>query len=418
MKTLYFDCFSGISGDMILGTLIDLGVDPQRLIHELEKLNVKDYRITFSKKLANGISGSDVAVELTSDHLHTHEHKDKSFDHQHHHSHHGESRNLEDCTRIIASSNLSEWVKKHAVLVFEEVARAEAHVHGKSISNVHFHEIGAIDSIVDIVGTFIGLELLGVEKVYSSALHDGNGFITCAHGTMPVPVPAVAQMLASSERPIPYIQEDVPTELITPTGMAIIKTIAHDFGTLPRMNVQRIGYGTGKRDTGRMNALRGILGELQEECARDQTVLLQANIDNQSGELLGYSMTRLLDEGALDVFYTPIYMKKNRPATILSVLIKPEDEQKMTEIILAETTTLGVRAFRCPRYVMKRDFQSVETKFGAIKIKHSFLNDIEKYTPEYEECASLATKHHVPLREVYDAANYCILNQQWSNISK
>lgn len=417
MKTLFLDCFSGISGDMILGTLIDLGVDEKRLTGELEKLHVGGYSITFSKKITSGIVGTDVDVKLIEARPCSNHHQgDHDHCQIHHHDHSG-SRNLADCVSIIEKSGLSDEVKTHAIRVFEEVAMAEAHVHGKPVDQVHFHEIGAIDSIVDIVGTFIGLELLGVEKIYASPLHDGNGSITCAHGIMPVPVPAVAQMLASSERPIPYVQEDIPTELITPTGMAIIKTIASGFGKIPQMDVQAIGYGTGKRETGRMNALRGMLGESMDEPASDQAILLEANIDNQNGEQLGYTMNRLLSEGALDVFFTPIYMKKSRPATMLSVLSKPESKQKMIHIILAETTTLGIRTFECPRSTMNREFLTVRTKFGPVQVKHAFLDDIEKYSPEFDDCARLAISHKVPLAKVCEAAQKSILDRDWEQKS-
>ncbi|MDD9149648.1 nickel pincer cofactor biosynthesis protein LarC [Sporolactobacillus sp. CQH2019] len=408
MKTLFFDCFSGISGDMLLGTLIDLGVDPERLSEELRKLHVDGYQLNFTQKMTSGISGTDADVQLSDDSS-----PDQMQQHAHaHHDHSAHSRNLEDCLAIINGSSLSDRVKSGAAGTFKEIACAEAHVHNKPVQEVHFHEIGAVDSIVDIVGTFIGLELLGVEKVFASVLHDGNGFINCAHGVMPVPVPAVAQMLASSERRIPYVQEDIPTELITPTGMAIIKTIAADFGKMPLMDIKRIGYGTGKRQTGRMNALRGILGEMKENVPEnpvDEIMLLEANIDNQNGEMLGYTMNRLFDEGALDVFFTPIYMKKNRPAAVLSVLAKPEDVKKMTQIIFEETTTLGVRTFPCSRYTMNREFRTVQTKFGKVRVKHAFLKEIEKDAPEYEDCVRLAKAHALPLHQVYDSV-YDALN--------
>lgn len=398
MKILYFDCFSGISGDMILGTLIDLGLDPAYLTDALKKLHLDGYSIVYSQKFTGGIVGSDVDVRL--------EHPEFTDGHHSEPHHH---RNLEDCQSIINKSSLSDWVKKHANRVFEEVARAEAHVHGKPVEKVHFHEVGAVDSIIDIVGAFVGFEKLGIEKIYASALHDGHGFINCAHGRMPVPVPAVAQMLASSQKNIPYEQDDVPTELITPTGMAIIKTIAAGFGLQPSMNVLKIGYGTGKRDTGGMNALRGMLGEQKEATEKDEIELLEANIDNQTGEMLGYVMNRLLNAGALDVFYTPIYMKKNRPAIKFSVLATPADEEKMVDLILAETATLGVRVSRCPRFIMKREILKVQTEYGVIHVKHAFRNEVDKWSPEFDDCAFLAQEHHVPLAEIYEEAERSIL---------
>lgn len=393
MKTLYLDCFSGISGDMLLGVLLDLGLDANLFITELKKLDLDGYSIKIAAKKNYGIQTTDVAVQLDP----IPEHPSSSG---HHHS-----RNLSDCLEIIEKSSLSDQVKKNAARAFKEVAVAEAHVHGQSIHEVHFHEVGATDSIIDIVGTCIGLEMLGIERVYASALHDGTGFITCAHGRLPVPVPAVAQMLAASKATIPYIQEAISTELITPTGLALIKTIASGFGRMPELAIQKIGYGSGKRDIGQLNALRGIVGESSGPMTTDsETVMLEANIDDQSSECLAYSMTRLFENGALDVFFTPIYMKKNRPAFKLSVLAKKEDEQKLARLIFDETTTLGIRTYPCARYTMKRDFLTVETPFGSISIKHAFGNGIDKYTPEFEDCARLARKHKLPLRKIYDAA--------------
>lgn len=397
MKILYFDCFSGISGDMILGTLVDLGLDPAYLTDELKKLHLEGYSIVYSQKFTGGIIGSDVDVRL--------EHSEFIDGHHSEHHHH---RNLEDCQSIINKSSLSNWVKKQANQVFDEVAHAEAHVHGKSVEKVHFHEVGAVDSIIDIVGAFIGFEKLGIEKVYASALHDGYGFINCAHGRMPIPVPAVAQMLASSQKNIPYKQDNVPTELVTPTGMAIIKTIAADFGLQPSMHVLKIGYGTGKRDTGGMNALRGMLGEQKETIKKDEVALLEANIDNQTGEILGYVMNRLFSAGALDVFYTSIYMKKNRPAVKLSVIAAPADEEKIIALILSETTTLGVRVSRCPRFIMNREILKVQTEYGAIHVKHAFWNEVDKWSPEFDDCAFLAQEFHVPLAEIYEEAERSI----------
>ncbi len=392
MKMIYFDCFSGISGDMLLGSFIDLGVEATYLTNELKKLHLNGYQMVYSRKKTGGITGSDVDVQL-----------DKPNHDSHHHH-----RNLSDCTAIIQNSSLSSWVKEQASQVFAEVACVEGHVHGLPMNEVHFHEVGAVDSIIDIVGAFICLERLGIKKVYASPLHDGHGFITCAHGRMPVPVPAVAQMLASSGRKIPYIQEDIPTELVTPTGLAIIKTIATNFQWLPDMHIQKIGYGTGKRDTGKINALRAVLGEQADSPEQDEVVLLEANIDNQAGELLGFALKRCMSEGALDAFFTPIYMKKNRPAVKFSVIAKLADEQKMAALILTETATLGVRVFHCPRYMMHRELLSVRTPYGQVHVKHATMDRVEKWAPEFNDCAKLALAQQLPLPVIYQAAQQCI----------
>lgn len=272
MKILYFDCFSGISGDMTMGALLDLDIDREAFLMELSKLGLDGYKIEIQTKTVNGIRGTDVNVVLTKEDEH--------------------ERGLIEIERIFDQSNLSDRVKAFSKRVFREIAAAEARVHGQPINEVRFHDVGGIDSIVDIVGTAICLELLGVERIYSSALHDGNGFIQCAHGIIPVPVPAVMEMLAGSG--IPLISEDVGTEMVTPTGMGLIKCMASGFGSRPSMIVERTGYGCGKRATGRLNALRVILGSLYEKQLsgrNDEITVPQTNIDGTADEIFGYTMS-------------------------------------------------------------------------------------------------------------------------------
>ncbi|WP_416828906.1 nickel pincer cofactor biosynthesis protein LarC [Ectobacillus polymachus] len=446
MKTLYLDCFSGISGDMLIGALLDLGANQDQLIAELKKLNLDGYSINITKTQKNGIYGHDFDVQLdcgTKDcevvndhgehhdhgnHHHHVEHHDHGDHHHHaehstHHFHNGHmhdghqlshhhstpSRNLFDCIKIIEDSSLSTWVKTHAKLVFEEVAKAEAKVHNKTIDEIHFHEIGAIDSIIDIVGAFVAMEILHIEKVIASPLHDGSGFIECAHGKMPVPVPAVMQMLVGSN--IPLIQENVQTELVTPTGMGIVKVIAAEFRDLPNMKIENVGYGMGKRNTGGFNALRAIIGEMDENRFDEDVLVMEANIDDQTGETLGYAMNQLLDNGALDVFFTPIYMKKNRPAVQLSVLCHPKQKDQLSHLILKETSTIGIRIYPCSRIVMNRSIQEVNTKFGKIQVKYVDLDGIQKQAPEFESCSKMAQEKKVPINEIYQAA-YAALYQE------
>jgi uncharacterized protein (TIGR00299 family) protein len=449
MKTLYLDCFSGISGDMLLGALVDVGVDEDALISELAKLNVEGYKLSFEKKAKQGIGGTDAHVDLFDHHMMEHDHdhhhdEDHHHEHDHHHgedNHHGNedehhhvhndehhhihddehfhgqdehshgedephhhhlSRNFSDIQHIIDSSGISDRVKELSKKIFYEIAVAEAKVHMKPVEEVHFHEVGAIDSIVDIVGVCICLDMLGVEKVCASELHDGKGFIQCQHGTIPVPVPAVMEMLRGSG--IPLVQENIETELVTPTGFAIAKCVAAAFGKVPVMNVQRVGYGFGKRETGGFNAIRVLLGETEEKQGLESLVVLETNIDNLSGEILGYSMEKLLNEGALDVFHTPIYMKKNRPAVMLSVITKADMEQKLVDILLKETTTLGIRRYEISRYAMEREIFSVNTKYGEVRLKKAWLGSVVKYSPEYEDCAQIAREHNVPIKDVFAAA--------------
>lgn len=430
MKVLYFDCFSGISGDMTLGALMDLGVDKAAFLAEMEKLGLgAEYQIEINRVVKSGISGTDIKVMLhegddgevnepesqqgEAPHAHSaahHGHHTEQAGHEHHHEQHHEhhhahnsahGRNLQDITGIISRSALAEEVKAFSIRVFEEIARAEAHVHAKPIEQVHFHEVGAIDSIVDIVGVGVCLHLLGVEAVYSSPLHEGTGTIRCRHGLMPVPVPAVMEMLRDSN--IPLISEDIHTELVTPTGLGIIKILAAGFGSMPSLAVKGVGYGMGKRDTGRFNALRVVLGEAGAEkpAADDNVVLLEANLDDMSPEILAFSMDRLFDAGALDVFYTPIYMKKNRPAVMLSVLCKAQHEQMLTDILFRETTTLGVRRSLLDRSCMERRWLEVETPAGKVRVKLAAKGDIQKLAPEFEDCRKLAVQQGVPLQQIY-----------------
>lgn len=427
MKILYFDCFSGISGDMVIGALLDLGIDRQVFLKELSRLELDGYRIDINTKTMNGISGTDVNVVLTEDepgHGHEHEHPhDHEHAHNHHHEHghnhhqehnhdhdhshdhahahaHGE-RGLADIELMLDRSSLSENVKVFSKKVFREIAAAEAKVHGKPIDEVHFHEVGAVDSIVDITGTAICLELLGVDRVYSSALHDGYGFIECRHGIIPVPVPAVMEMLAGSG--IPLISENVGTELVTPTGMGLIKCLAVGFGSMPAMIIEKTGYGLGKRDTGRLNALRVVLGETlkEQQADKDEIVQLETNIDDTTAEILGYTMTKLLDAGALDAFYTPVFMKKNRPAYMLTVLVAPGNEDAMADIILRETSTLGIRTRYLKRYCMERETVHVETPYGGVRVKIATMGGIKKASPEYEDCRKIAESEGLPLAKVY-----------------
>jgi len=434
MRILYFDCFSGISGDMTIGALLDLGIDRGLFLHELSKLGLEGYRIEITDKTVNGIKGTDVNVVLedsaaehehgyerqhehehgygsTTDHNHDHNHHNHEQNHSHDHGHnydhehvhvhsHGE-RGLAEIEQILDNSSLSDKVKAFSKKVFREIAAAEAKVHNKPIDEVHFHEVGAIDSIVDIAGTAICLELLGVEKVYCSELHDGKGFIECRHGLIPVPVPAVMEMLAGSG--IPLVPEDVETELVTPTGMGLIKTLASGFGARPAMTVLKTGYGFGKRYTGKFNALRVILGETLEKHpeSSDEVAVLETNIDDTTPEILGYTISRLMEAGALDAFFTPVFMKKNRPAYMLSVIATPEKEEQLVEIILKETTTLGIRRSCMKRYCMSREIVSVNTQYGTANVKIAAMGTIRKASPEYEDCRKIAEKAGIPLSKAF-----------------
>ena len=392
MKALYFDCFSGISGDMTLGALIDLGLDENLFRNDLSKLNLGGYDILIKKMTKNGIVGTDVKVVL-------HEKQDHA-----HHGHASGERNLAGIEKLISASDLPSTVKDFSLNVFREIAGAEARVHNKAIDDIHFHEIGAVDSIVDIVGVGIALGMLGIRKVFSSPVHDGHGFITCRHGLLPVPVPAVMEILTRSN--IPYQCDDVNTELVTPTGIGLLKCLSPVFGTMPAMTIDRIGYGFGKRETGRFNALRIITGEVHEKALpTEEIVELETNIDDMNPEILGFAIEKLFQNGALDVYATPIYMKKNRPAVMLTVLAGLENEESLRNILFTETSTLGIRRTLKQRYCLAREIVTVDTSYGPMRVKVAKSGDTKKAAPEYEDCKKAAEKHGVALLTIYNAVN-------------
>lgn len=403
MKTLYFDCSSGISGNMTLGALLEIVGDENYLLEELKKLNVDGYKIEISKQVKNGITGTYVDVILEhehhhQDHEHEHEHNhNPEHDHGHEHHHHHEHRNLYDVNNIIDNSSLDENTKALAKRIFLRVAKAESKVHNKPLDEVHFHEVGAIDSIVDIVGTAILINKINPDKVIASVVNDGYGFIECAHGTMAVPVPATSEIFAASN--VKFRQIDIDTELVTPTGAAIIAELAEDFTTLPAMVTEKIGWGTGSKDLKIPNVLKVYYGEIQEE--NQNFVVMETNVDDCSGEILGYTSEKLFANGALDVFYTPIFMKKNRPAYRLSVACRKEDMFKLQNIIFKETTTIGIRYRFESRTELGREFVEIDTKYGKIRAK-KVTNNSETYVyPEYESMKKIAEENNIPLKELY-----------------
>ena len=384
MKILYFDCSSGISGNMTLGALTEIIGNEEYLLNELKKLNVDGYHIEISKKIKNGITGTYVDVKLKHEH-HCEEH--------HHHEH----RNLEDVNKIIDESLLDEKTKELAKKIFMRVAKAESKVHNKPLEEVHFHEVGAIDSIVDIVGTAILINKIKPDKIISSVVNDGYGFIECAHGTMSVPVPATSEIFASSN--VKFRQINIDTELVTPTGAAIIAELADEFTTLPAMVTEKIGWGTGSKDLKIPNVLKVYYGEIEK--TNEDFVVMETNIDDCGGELFGYTQELLFQNGALDVFFTPIYMKKNRPAYRMTVACKRKNMIKLQNIIFRETTTIGMRYRFEYRTELEREMIELETKYGKIKAK-KVINNGETYIyPEYENIKEIALQNKIPLKEMY-----------------
>ncbi len=419
MKIAYFDCFSGISGDMTLGALVDVGVPSEILTDGLATLKLDaEFSLRFEKAVKHSITGTRAIVDVHPAHTDSHEKKAHSHGHGHSHTHehshhheHGPSRHLSDIFKLLDDSHLNAAVRDTAKRVFDRLAEAEAKVHNTSKDNVHLHEVSGIDSIVDIVGSVIGLAYLEVDAVYASPLSLGRGFVRCAHGVMPVPVPGTMELLQG----VPIHQTDIPKELVTPTGAALITTLSQDFGVMPQMRLDRIGYGAGTRDLEqRPNLLRLCLGEKTSDTGlktthhhaeTDSVDIIETNVDDMSPEITGYVTTQLFEHGALDVFLAPVYMKKGRPATQITVLCPTIHRDRLIELLLTETTTFGVRLSSADRIKLRRDFVEVKTQWGTIQAKRGYLNGtLIKTVPEYEDCKRLAEQNNVPLRQVYAAA--------------
>jgi uncharacterized protein (TIGR00299 family) protein len=408
-RTLYLDCFAGASGDMLVGAMLDCGLDFELLRSELLKLGVDGYELSLKRVDRSGISAAKFDVHLIAV-AHSHEHH---HNHGHSHGHHTHShhRALSEIKRIISSSNLSERVKGRAQTIFQRIGEAESKIHGIPIESVHFHEVGAIDSIVDIVGACVAFDALKIERIISSPLHVGSGTFNCAHGTYPVPGPATAELLKGA----PIYSKDVEGELVTPTGAAIITTLAESYGPAPMMRIEKIGYGAGTRDYPKFpNALRAIIGELEADADLTPTTVtvIEANIDDLNAQVFGYLMEKALAAGALDIFYTPAQMKKNRPGVLLTLLCKPADRERMCDLIFRETTTLGVRYRNEQREILTREFVTVETEYGPIRIKVSRAKDgrVMNVSPEFEDCRAAAEKTGAGLRDAQTAALKAYMN--------
>ena len=401
MRILYLDCFSGISGDMMVGALADLGITPSTFEWELSKLELGDYHLHFERQTRGGISGVKFNVHGGATHAETV--PDTRSPESHHHAHsNASSRRFSEIRELLQASGLSDFVKLHATAIFRRIGEAEAKIHGVAIEEVQFHEVGALDSIVDVVLTCVGVEALQIARVYVSELVDGQGTFRCAHGEYPLPAPATLEIL----RDIPIRQVAVPFELITPTGAAIVAEFHHIVGTMPEMRTTKIGYGVGKRELfDRPNILRAVLGEAEKSESSDRIVELQANIDDLSPEILGAVQARLLKVGALDAFFTPIQMKKNRPGILLSVLCRPSDRQEIQELLFTETSTFGIRYREIERITLDREVVQVQTAFGSIQIKiGSQDGKIFQVSPEFESCNAAAERSQQPLKRIYELA--------------
>jgi uncharacterized protein (TIGR00299 family) protein len=469
MRIAYLECFSGMSGDMFLGALIDAGIPHQVLEETVEALGV-GARLEISRAVRSGISATKVDVWVDGekdlpreeywaqqdqnatasplrqaqgrlsppqtqhqhdhDHRHHHEHHADEQGHHHEHDHgqlhehqhssdhevsragapaphkHVHGRGLTEIREIIGKASISDTAKKTAIAIFEALGAAEAKIHATSIEKVHFHEVGAVDAMVDIVCAAVGAEALGVDQIICSPLNVGGGMVKCAHGTFPVPAPATVELL----RDAPVYSSGLQAELVTPTGAAIVKVLATRFAPFPEMTVEKSGYGAGTREfPGHPNVVRLTIGEaasmLAAKTASETVTVLEANLDDLNPQVFGYVMDRLLEEGALDAFGVPVQMKKNRPGMLLTALCKPADASKLTQMIFTETTTLGVRRRDEVRQILARRWENVCTQWGDVRIKIASMNGtVTNYAPEYEDCRRIAAEHRVPLKSVMQEA--------------
>ena len=426
MRIAYLDCFSGISGDMFLGALIDAGVSPQLLEDTVKALDI-GARVELSKVVRAGISATKVDVYANGEkdlprevfwerqendhankhaHDHGHAHSEDSHEHHHHGHDHEHGRTLSAIRHIIEKAAISSNAKNTATKIFEALGQAEAEIHNTSIDQVHFHEVGAVDAMVDIVCAAVGAESLAVREWVCSPLNVGGGTVKCAHGTLPVPAPATLRLLQAA----PVYSSGPQVELVTPTGAAIVRTLSTRFAPFPAMKIETSGYGAGTRDfPEHPNLLRITIGEAEPtdrvNTSNDRITVLEANLDDLSPQVLAYAMERLLAEGALDVFSVPVQMKKSRPGALLTVLAKMEDASRLTKTIFDETTTLGVRRREEQRQTLSRRWETVDTTWGPVRVKIANMNGtVSNYAPEYEDCRTLAEAQHVPLRTVMQEA--------------
>ena len=469
MKIGYLDCFSGISGDMLLGALVDAGVPMSLLEETVHALNV-GADITASRVDRNGISATKVDVIVggvkdmpreeflegrhaehtdagephthehthadgtrhshshehthlhshsPGEHSHPHEHEHKHADgtrHSHPHSH--EHRGLKEIREIINAAQIPAGAKRRALQAFQLLGEAEAKIHNKDVEKIHFHEVGSVDAIVDIVCGAVAAEHLKVDQWVCSQLNVGSGTVECAHGTLPIPAPATLELLKGA----PIYSGAIRKELVTPTGAAMVRALTSKFGSMPKMRIEASGYGAGARNfSGAANVLRVTIGEsLEKELVtpQDNIMVIEANLDDMSPQVFGYVVDRLLDAGALDAFGTPVQMKKSRPGTVLTVLAQVEDAERIAKIIFAETTTIGLRMRQEMRHTLAREYETVQTPWGRVRIKVARLNgQVTNFAPEYEDCREIAADHSVPLKTVLQEAVKLYLDQHPSAVT-
>ena len=381
MKIAYFDCFAGASGDMILGALVDAGLDPVLLNRELAKLHLDHWALSFKPAVKRGLGGCQAVVETGAHRHHPH-------------------RGLGDIRSLIEASALSQDIQEKSMAIFTRLARAEARVHRTEVEAVHFHEVGAVDAIIDVVGAVSGLSLLGIEAVYCSAIHLGSGTVACAHGILPVPAPATLELVKG----LPVYATEIQGELLTPTGAAILSTLAREFGPMPALTVDKSGYGAGTANPEIPNLLRVVIGNTaldSNDCETDQVAVMETAIDDMNPQIYDYVMQQALSQGALDIFLKPVQMKKNRPGVLLTLMCKPGDLHRFSRFLLKETTSIGLRWRFESRIIARREIREISTSLGAVRVKTARIqDDIIHQSPEFEDCKKIALTRNIPLKTV------------------
>lgn len=379
MNIAYFDCISGISGDMILGAFIDLGIDIDYLTKELEKLEIGNFSLDVKKVVLSGISASRFKVTVG---------EGKKY-----------HKNYNNIAEIIDKSTLNQKIKDTSKKIFYRLAEAESKVHNQPIDKVHFHEVGAIDSIVDIVGSVICIEYFNIERIFSSPIKLGTGFTKSSHGVIPVPAPATVELVKN----YPVIKTNIQTELTTPTGAAVLTTISEGVSDVLNLIIHKCGYGAGSKEILEIpNLMRVIIGKIEQKFQYDEILVIESNIDDINPEIYPFVIEKLVKNDALDVYITPVIMKRGRPGNVISVLCEKRNLHKMAEIIFNETTTIGLRILEIKRLKLKREIIEIDTPFGKVKAKKVYLDGKEKIVPEYKECISIAEKNNISLLEVYN----------------
>ncbi len=403
MKTLYLECGMGAAGDMLMGALLELIPDPEAFLTEMNALGLPGVRVEVEKAVKCGITGTHMKVtvageeeesENVREHMHDPEHHDHGHDHDHPHHH----TSLAEIEELIGRLPVSEHVRADAKAVYAQIAEAESRVHGVPADQIHFHEVGTWDAVADVVGVCLLMERIGADKILASPVHTGSGYVRCAHGVLPVPAPATALILSG----IPTYGGEIRGELCTPTGAALLKHFAAAFGDRPVMTVQAIGYGMGKKDFERANCVRAFLGE--QEGNRERITRLDCNLDDMTGEEIGFAMDRLFKAGAREVYTQTIGMKKSRPGVLLSVICLPEEADRMAELMMKHTTTLGIRREDLSRYALARRMEKIETPYGPVRMKIASGMGVRRWKAEYEDLAALAETHGVNLETVRQSA--------------